>query len=481
MRLWNKMMQYGKKCLCGAAVLALSAAAAGCPVLAEEAQDMPEKSESVYVIADAAGDIQKVIVSDWLKNIGKEDTLSDESILSEIENLKGEETWSEEEDGKIVWDAGGNDIFYRGVTGEEPPVKVHVSYTLDGEEVTPDEIAGKSGDVTIRYSFENTAVRDVEIGGEKYEFHVPFAAVTGFLLDEDVLSDIHITNGRLFSDGDHLAAAGIAFPGLAQDLETSAYASLTGLVDADVPDYIEISAKAENFAFNTTYTLVTNELFSMSQEDAAGAVDDVFGKLESLESGLGQITQGISDINDNAGTLKKGAKELSKGLSELSGQSESLREGSRAVFDAIIGQVQENLKAAGLPVGELTQENYGEELDRLAQAAGDNEQAAAAIMAARELLEKFRTFDEGVEAYTAGVDGASAGADELKKGTKELAGGAKKLNFAATLMNGMLPDLSNVPELLKENIRLGQEYCSFTGISDNMTGKVRFIWKIDEI
>ena len=149
--------------------------------------DIPMKDESVYVIADAAGTVQKVIVSDWIKNAAEADTLEDVSTLDEIENLKGDETFEETDDNGLAWAAGGHDIYYQGTSTQELPVTMSVTYYLDGEEMSPEEIAGKSGEVTIRYDFENHMEQEVELNGEKVSLHVPFAVVTGWLLDVDNL------------------------------------------------------------------------------------------------------------------------------------------------------------------------------------------------------------------------------------------------------------------------------------------------------
>ena len=168
----------------------------------ENASSAASKEETVYVIADAAGNPNKIIVSDWLNDESNEAVIEDETNLSDIENLKGDEEFSETNDGELEWTADGNDIFYQGTADEELPVTVSVTYYLDGEEVSPEEIAGKSGDITIRYDYVNHKERDVEIDGETNTLHVPFTVVTGFLLDEDVMSDVQITNGRVLSDGE---------------------------------------------------------------------------------------------------------------------------------------------------------------------------------------------------------------------------------------------------------------------------------------
>ena len=175
------------------------------------------KDETVYVLTDANGAVEKVIVSDWLKNASGAEEIIDRSSLSEIENVKGDETFTENED-SLIWTANGNDIYYQGFSDAEPPVKMTISYLLDGEAVTAEELAGKSGSVTIHFDYANTYSETVELDEGSAELFVPFAVVTGMLLDTDVFTNIVVTNGRLVNDGDRALVVGAAFPGLGESL-----------------------------------------------------------------------------------------------------------------------------------------------------------------------------------------------------------------------------------------------------------------------
>ena len=56
---------------------------------------VPEKEQTVYVNADQNGNTENVIVSNWLKNTGKEASITDKSSLSDIKNVKGEEGFTQ--------------------------------------------------------------------------------------------------------------------------------------------------------------------------------------------------------------------------------------------------------------------------------------------------------------------------------------------------------------------------------------------------
>lgn len=444
-----------------------------------DASSSPEKEESVYVIADAAGTVNKIIVSDWLKNPGHEAILEDQTSLAGIENLKGDETWTDHGDGKISWNAGGKDIYYQGTADGELPVEVSVRFFLDGEEQSPEDIRGKSGRVTVRYEYENNEEQEVRLENEAVRLHVPFAVVTGLLLDTGSLTDIEVVNGRTVTDGEHTFAVGIAFPGIDEDLGSPAFAALTRLGEAEVPDYMEISGETESFRWGTTYMLVTNGIFSSDEPDLTDSVGQLFGKTGMLHSGVEQIGEGADSVNKGAGELKTGADALSKELQELAKSNDSLKEGAGEIFDSMLENTKEQLKACGIQAPDLTGDNYSEVLGALQEGADEEEKEKIAKMAVQ--LDSVKDFCGGLDTYIAGVSSAKTGADELKKGAGDLKTGTSKLVLGLGILEAAVPDFSDVTEALKESAALGQEYDHYSGLAEGVKGRVRFIWKVEGI
>ena len=176
------------------------------------------KDETVYVLARADGSVEKIIVSDWVQNTRGGDTIHDVTQLTDIENVKGNETYTLDGDNTCVWDARGNDIYYQGSIDRELPVSVTVSYALDGAPITPEELAGKSGKVAIRFDYANHQYEMVGIGGKQEKIYVPFAILTGVVLDNDVFANVSVSNGKIVNDGDRTIVAGLALPGLQDSL-----------------------------------------------------------------------------------------------------------------------------------------------------------------------------------------------------------------------------------------------------------------------
>ena len=214
------------------------------------------KDESVYLISDASGKVYNTIVSDHLTNKDKADTLEDQSNLKDIKNLKGDEEFTQDGD-KLTWKAGGNDIYYQGTSDEEAPVSQKVTYYLDGNEIAPADLAGKSGKVTIRFDYTNNSSYKETVNGSKVDVKVPFAAVTAMVLD-DSFTNVEVTNGKVQSNGDSNIIIGYALPGIKDSLgvEDSDF-----IDDLDLPEYFEVSADVENFELSTPSMITNPDLF----------------------------------------------------------------------------------------------------------------------------------------------------------------------------------------------------------------------------
>ena len=380
------------------------------------------KDETVYVLAGADGTVQKIIVSDWIKNAMAADSLEDKTELSDIENIKGDESFTLGGDNSCVWDAQGNDIYYQGNIEKELPVQMSVCYTLDGQAIAPEALAGQSGHVTIRFDYQNMQYEEVLLDGKTEKIYVPFTMLTGMLLDTEVFRNVTISNGKLINDGDRIAVVGIAFPGLQEDLAISKE-------KLDIPDYVEISADVENFEMGMTMTLATTELFGAIDSDRldlhelsdamaelTDAMDqlmdgssqlyvglctlleksgDLVSGINKLAEGAAQLKAGAESLDSGAAQLQAGAAQLSSGLNTLNANSSSLNGGARQVFSSLLSMANTQLSEAGLSVPALTIDNYSSVLDGVIASLDDTavyqaalEQVTATVNANRGMIEE---------------------------------------------------------------------------------------------
>ena len=195
---------------------------------------VPEKDQTVYVNADEKGNTDNIIVSNWLKNVSGDSSLTDTTSLKDIQNVKGDETFTQNNDGTITWAADGNDIYYQGTTDAKLPISVKLTYYLDGKEISPTELAGKSGKVKIRIDYENHSQQTMTVNGKQESIHTPFLMVTGMILPTDTFSNVEVTNGKVISEGKNQMVMGIGLPGLADSLKLS---DLEDFDELEIPGY----------------------------------------------------------------------------------------------------------------------------------------------------------------------------------------------------------------------------------------------------
>ena len=283
-----------------------------------------DKEETVYFITDASGNVDKTIVSDHLYNRDGKDTIEDVSSLSDIENVKGDEEFTQDGD-KLQWKADGNDIYYQGTTNAEAPVSQKVAYYLDGKEISPEELAGKSGKVTIHFDYTNNTSCTETVNGEKVTVSVPFAAITGLVLD-DSFSNIEVTNGDVKENNGSSIVLGYALPGLSDslDVEDSDFTD-----DVTIPDYFEVTADVEDFSLSTAMTFVVNAANYVGVEGAS--LDSVDDLLDELSDATEQLQDGSAELADGADTLADGAKTLKDGMSTLKTGLASYTDGANQI------------------------------------------------------------------------------------------------------------------------------------------------------
>lgn len=324
-----------------------------------------DKDESVYLISDANGNVNKTIVVDHLKNKDKKDTLEDASNLSDIENVKGKEKFTQSGD-KLTWQAGGKDIYYQGTATEEPPVTQKVTYYLDGKEILPEDLAGKSGKVKIRFDYTNTTSYTETVNGEKQTVSVPFAAITGLVLG-DGFENIEVTNGKAEVSDSSSVVLGYALPGLKDSLGIKDK-DLDG--DVNIPEYMEMTADVKNFSMPAAMTFVVNASDYVSTDGIdTSDLDDMINDLkdastqlqdgsktlaegtDTLADGLSTLQSKLGTFASGVGTLQNGLKTYTDGVSTLSGGLNTLGNSTGAL---VSGADKLNSGAGQLASGSAT-------------------------------------------------------------------------------------------------------------------------------
>ena len=272
-----------------------------------------DKNETTYTSMDADGNVLESVVTEQLANNGKYDTISDYSTLKNIENTSGHEKFSKNGN-NIVWNAKGKSIKYKGTPTTGLPVNVKITYYLNGKKMSAKDIAGKAGNVTIRFDY---TVNQSDIVDGKLIKH-PYTVASGLVLNDDNFSDITVSNGKAIDDGNKTVVMGIAFPEMNENLGISRS-------KLDIPNSVVINAHTEKFEIDGTYTAAMSGIAN----DFDGNLGSVKGKAAKLENSLKKLGQASDKLEQGSKDLKAGADELASGTKSLkSGSSEVLSGGT---------------------------------------------------------------------------------------------------------------------------------------------------------
>lgn len=364
------------------------------------------KDETVYVVMDNDGSVSSITVSDVLKNI-KSGTVNDVSELKDINNLKGEEEFSNSGT-DVTWQSEGNDITYQGTTDKELPVGLDISYKLDGKKVEPSELAGATGHIEISYNYTNNTGSSKEVNGEMKDVIVPFVAASGMMLSSDKCANVTIDNGKVIEEGNNIVVVGYAIPGL-KDCITDQIEDSDKIFDkVNIGDSFTVEADVADFETDMALTVVLPDVIG-SEELEDINTDEISDKIDELSDASEQLENGSSKLDDGAADLKDGTKELNKGASKLENGAADLKDGVNDL----------NKGAKDLNKG-------AEELNK----------------GAKDLNKGAKALNKGAKDIDDGVNSLDKGAKDLDKGAKDLADGGKTLSNGAKDISTNLGTLS---------------------------------------
>ena len=279
------------------------------------------KDETVYVVTESDGSQSDLIVSDHLKNKSGKDKIEDVSTLTDIENVKGKEKFTREDDGSLSWNAKGNDIYYEGKTDQEAPVSMDIKYYLDDKEVDGADLSGKTGKVKIVINYTN----NTSLNGTK----VPFVVLTGMVLENDTFQNVTVSSGKVIDDGQKSFIVGMAAPGVADTLGISEE-------ELGFGSTVEITGDAKEFAPEDMMTVVTNDFFQDidTSELNAGNLDSQIDQLDSAAkqlfvAGTNTLYKGIETLNSSSATLAAGVSKLNQGAAKIDENTKAALQGSK--------------------------------------------------------------------------------------------------------------------------------------------------------
>lgn len=369
------------------------------------------KDESVYVNADESGATTKITVSNWLKNAGINGTINDESDLKDIQNVKGDETFTQNGD-DVQWSAGSNDIYYQGTTDKELPVGVEIKYELDGKEIAAKDLLGQSGKLKITVSYTNKSKSTQTINGEKQEMYTPFVMATGIILPDDKFSNVEVDDGKIINEGSNNIVVGFGMPGMAESLDLDEDAA------DKLPEGFTVTADVTNFSIGNTITFASPSILSDLELDNIDDLDDLENKLEKLVDSSEDLVDGSKKLSNKMGELEDkfddyqdGEKSLNKGIKDLVNGGTTLKKGVKDYTNGV------DTLAKGT-------QSY---VNGAKQITDGNQKLYEAV---KDMPSSYKEFSDGLQAYTKGVDtlADTKTAKQLTDGADAVTAGIGTLN-----------------------------------------------------
>lgn len=320
----------------------------GCAAPAFAADATVEKKETSYLILNADGSVQEQITSDWLHSDDGFDAVTDESDLSDIQNLKSD-VMPEQSGNTLKWTTDETDIYYQGKNSAQAPVGVSIEYTLDGKAVTADELKGQSGHLVATVKLTNNTGEGVTVNGKKRTVYTPFFTVAAAVLPSENFKNITTEHGLVESDSKTQVACYLAMPGMKEavsDLLPDSFDKLDDLMldtltlEADVTDC-------------TVPTFLFAAAPSLSDLDLDEASDELGDTMDELTDAIDQLKDGSGALDDAVGTLVESLDTFASSYSQFDAGVGSALSGTQTLANGT-GNLLENAQLLATKTGELS-------------------------------------------------------------------------------------------------------------------------------
>ena len=306
-----------------------------------------EKNETVYGRLGTSGTVKKLIVSEHVLNSDKADTLEDYSELEDILNVNDNRTFTKKNN-KLVWNANGKDVFYQGKTEKELPIKVDISYKLDGKNMEIKDMLGKKGNVTITLKYTNSDMHIID--GET--LYTPFIVTMGTIIDNENNKNIKVTNGKVITNGNSSIIIGLSTPGLYESLNLEELKDMNKII---------INYDTTKFELSSIYNVITSKLIGTDDLAIFNQVDSIYGQINLLSDSMNKIDDGAKKLAAGSNLIKTKLGESIKNISSGDTLSE---EQIAAIKDMTVEKTLESLDDDTLTeIGNETWRAVKDELD----------------------------------------------------------------------------------------------------------------------
>lgn len=417
-------------------------------VFAQSNDENPtEKTETVYSVLNSDGSISDTIVSSWLHDEDGINNIKETLNLTDVKNIKSNEKPSK--DGNTyTWNAKGNDVYYEGTATKQLPVSVKIRYELDGQEISANDIQGKSGHLKLTISFTNNYSQVKNINGKSIVIHPSYLAGGMLNMSTGKFSNVKCESGKIVNDGTNEMLAFANIPGLNETLRSAGLDKVNNQLG--ISDDVTVEADVNDFDLGSIMVGMTNEI------DLASELGDI-GSVSELTDGIDQLIEADDQLIDGSKQLYDGTTQLKEQAAPLTGSSDQVRQLSS-------GAIQLNDGVKALQTG-ITQYTAGASAinEGVNQLYGIPQNVGLIQSAVTTSTEEQASLVDGSQAVADGLgqlldklNGANVTASVkemnglLTKSKTDLEGMAKTLGEDKTTLEGMQTDLTNASTKLSK-------------------------------
>ena len=309
-------------------------------VFAQNNDENPtEKTETVYSVLNSDGSISDTIVSSWLHDEDGINNIKETLNLTDVKNIKSNEKPSK--DGNTyTWNANGNDVYYEGTATKQLPVSVKIRYELDGQEISANDIQGKSGHLKLTISFTNNYSQVKNINGKSIVIHPSYLAGGMLNMSTGKFSNVKCESGKIVNDGTNEMLAFANIPGLNETLKSAGLDKVNNQLG--ISDDVTVEADVNDFDLGSIMVGMTNEI------DLASELGDI-GSVSELTDGIDQLIEADNQLIDGSKQLYDGTTQLKEQAAPLTGSSDQVRQLSSGAI-----QLNDGVKALQTGISQYT-------------------------------------------------------------------------------------------------------------------------------
>lgn len=472
-----------------------------------------EKQEVVYASLNNAGGMNSVYVVNVLKAAAGQ-TVQDFGTYDQVVNLTDTSTINQLSDSVILTmpeseTASDTEFSYQGsVPNAQIPWNISITYLLDGQEISAEDLAGKTGSLELRIE----TAQNQSVDPRYYENYLMQITCT---LPMENATNVKTDQGSIALSGSDVTVSFMVMPDADGNVSLSADVTnfeMSGISFAAIPFSMALDFPDTDSLVSQFDALIdgTEQLHSGAQDLAAG--------VSSVDAATKQAATGAANLATGATQMTQGLQQYQQGLRDSAAAAQdSVSEediaAARQNYEAALGEYAAAFTVAyGQVMTENPQMTQQEALQAAAQQLAGSSQEQAMNAALQSLLTVVSTqiaSQGAAEALTGAADGLGSvddassllggsaslgtGAQELANGLDQLAGGTGELaSGVGSLAEGtqaLAQETQGIPDKVQAEIdalmatydKSDFEPASFTSSKNTNVTLVQFVMTTDSI